>query len=1513
MYLVFDTETTGFIRDKNNPPRLVQLAWIEYDQNGEKQRMFDYIIKPDGFIIPQDSIDIHGISNEKAHEKGIPLSRAMEEFSEAIRRNDYLIGHNQKYDVAILSGEYSKLDMHNPLGSIFKVDTMLLTVDFCKLPKAKGGFKFPKLIELHEKLFNKKFDHAHNAIYDVEATGRCFFKLQDMGVFSFKEAAKKFSYGDKSSLGEKLSQEELRKPMATLGVHTFYSILRGAGSVDDYLKKAKEYGHKHLGITDITSLSGSLDLYLKSKKYGIKPIFGCEVYVNDEIGKHQNKDDEGSSYLQKIIIKNQKGYENLNHILYLGNTEGFDGKIPRVSMDWILEHKDGLIITSSGYNSIMASKVLKGDGSGAERYFKRLVDELGEDFICEIKFNEIEEQRVYNEFVLSMASKYGVTVIVDNNVHYPNKGDDSFQDVVYAIGQQGATIERARLFEERNLYYPNRFDIVELNKKLAFFYPEKALDSFMDNTLYVADRCNFEFEVGVEKYPKYEPTPDVVEYFGTDVSEEIIYKLAHAKLKKKLKEKHKRGSMNVTDEVYSLYLNRLNYELDVIKSKGMLDYFLVNWELINDYRKQGYEIGPARGSAAGSLLSWVLDITKIDPIKFGLYFERFLNPTRNSPPDLDIDFMTNTDHITDQFLEKKYGKERIMSVGTFLTFQEKTSIKDAARVFLGKQATERGSEVEAVCEEMPNHFRKCGVSFEEWLRYWPDPESEVSKKLKKYFLSNSSSEKYKPKESTPIVRKWLKDPNNQKVIDAALRLYGEVKSLGQHAAGVVITQRESWKDLPTNVVAKENTIVSGFKEADKSEKELSILGILKLDRLKLTTINIILETIEWIKKTKGIDVSDVINNMDEHIDDPNLYEEIRLGLNHGVFQFESSGMISLLRNMNVDSFIELAAANALFRPGPLNIGADKEFIQNKFKPNEISYIHPSLEPILGETNGVMIFQEQVQFIAQKIGGMSLGDGDMLRRYMDKSSDFIAKLSGGEELTDEEKNNPNYVAYKKYWDAFISGARTNGFSDEDIQNLEQYLLKYLGYSFNKCLTDNHTVVSKERGKINIIDVKQDEFIRAFDTKNNVNTFVKVKQIHDNGKKEVFRVKTKSGKTIECTMDHKIMTENGMATLLFIKENNLKIRAVDKLEEIVEIKGLGYQHTFDLEVDSDDHNFYANDICVSNSHSVSYAYIAAQTLWLKHYYPAEFYVSLLNHPKSSGSKKEKEDWMTTAISSAIMKGISIKPPSRKSKWECSITGENEISLGLSMINGLGETAYHELCELLEISGKTFENISMPAFFSLSFSKFNKSSFEACLKAGLFDDWSSSREYLLHLKTKKKTKKKTNDPNQMSMFDIDEVSSGIRVDSTKFSATSKEAKTEQVIEVCGFDLEAITRTSNVRRNVEQEARKKNNSLMPITHFTEPGFYYFFLHQAKTKISQKGNEYLELSVGDGISKTKLRLFRDVDAIKQDLEKDAVYMGKFEKNDAGFINLIRGSKIRRIVHPNSTEIIPTKNRVTIK
>ena len=384
-----------------------------------------------------------------------------------------------------------------------------------------------------------------------------------------------------------------RKPMAHLHLHSFHSILDGAGSIDNYVKLAKEYSHPAIAITDHGTLSGTYEFWKKCKAAGVKPIIGMEAYINNTMGEFEEKKHEGNNSHQSIFIMNRDGFVNLNKLAYKSYTEGFYRR-GRIKTDWLLENKQGLFITTSCAVSHMSKLVKSGNEKEAEEYLIVLMREFGDNLAAELQFNEYDGQKVYNAWLLKMIRKYSLMPILTNDVHYAFPGEAKLQDTLLAINRKENLATSWKL-ETRNLYYTNADDFHIFNKKFGFNYPEKFVDMCLENTLKVVEKCNYDFDTKNEKFPKYEATPEVIDYFKTDSTKEIITRLSFGKLKQKIKEYKENKIVDMTPEKEREYYERLQYELDVIEDKKALDYFLVYWELIRDYKSKGHTIGPGRG------------------------------------------------------------------------------------------------------------------------------------------------------------------------------------------------------------------------------------------------------------------------------------------------------------------------------------------------------------------------------------------------------------------------------------------------------------------------------------------------------------------------------------------------------------------------------------------------------------------------------------------------------------------------------------------------------------------------------------------------------------------------------------------------------------------------------------------------------------------------------------------------------------------------------------------------------
>jgi len=606
MYLFFDTETSGLAKNYSAPidkidnwPRIVQIAWKLYDKDGINIDTQSFIVKPDGFKIDEASIKIHRITEERAYKEGVDLLYALEEFEKVVKRSKYLIAHNIPFDEKVTGCELFRLNKKNFINDCIHVDTMRTTIEYCAIPSKRGGYKFPTLSELYKKIFNDYFEEAHDALVDVTALAKCFFALQKLGVLGYTEQEQQETKVSEDIFNKIINNDNIEnqndnKPLLNLCIHTYHSILEGAGSAIDYIKKAKIYNQKSLAITDISTLSGSFDFYQKCKSLEIKPIIGMELYVNDKIGIIENGKAQGESYKIRLYVKNDVGFKNLSKILYYANTEGYY-MVGRACSKWIYENKEGLIITTGSIEGKVSQLLQKGKNKEAEEYVKELVDNFGvENLYADIQLTSNAQQKSYNNFMIVSANKFNFKTVLSNNTFFVDKNDKEIQDVVAAIKQR-TSVDQAKLKENEDCYLFSSNDFYFFNKKYGFNYPDKFLELCFQNSLEIAEKCNFEFDTKTEKYPKYEPTQDVIDYFGTNDTELIIYKLAFAKLKQKLKALEKNNLIVLDDNTIKKYSNQLKYELDIIKDKKMLDYFMVNWEIIRDYTNHGHMIGIARG------------------------------------------------------------------------------------------------------------------------------------------------------------------------------------------------------------------------------------------------------------------------------------------------------------------------------------------------------------------------------------------------------------------------------------------------------------------------------------------------------------------------------------------------------------------------------------------------------------------------------------------------------------------------------------------------------------------------------------------------------------------------------------------------------------------------------------------------------------------------------------------------------------------------------------------------------
>lgn len=710
----------------------------------------------------------------------------------------------------------------------------------------------------------------------------------------------------------------MAKPFVHLHVHTCYSLLDGACRLDHLINKAKELNMEALAITDHGVMYGVIDFYKACQKAGIKPIIGCEVYVApySRFDKRANIDD--SPYHLVLLAKDNRGYQNLIKLVSLAHLEGFYYK-PRVDREILAQFSEGLIALSGCLAGEVSSHLLQDNWEKAKEAALWYQETFGEEnFYLELQNQGLHEQAQLNSQLAELGRETGIPLVATNDVHYVGAEDARMQDVLMCI-QMGKILEDdSRMRFESNQFYLKSWE--EMNLALGEY------QDALENTLKIAQQCNVEFTFGKNHMPVFQvPQGHTVETY--------LEQLCMEGLKKRYG--------NPTPQAYQ----RLDYELKIIKQMGYAGYFLIVWDFINYAKKQGIYVGPGRGSAAGSLVAYTLEITDIDPLKYGLLFERFLNPERVSMPDIDVDFCYERRGEVIDYLVEKYGNERVAQIITFGTMAARAAIRDVGRVMnipLGI--------VDKVAKLIPNEL---GITIPKAL--------EVSAELRELVESDSQI---------------------KELVYMAMAVEGMPRHAGTHAAGVVISQEPLDHYLPLQKTA-EGGVSTQFAKENVEE-----IGLLKMDLLGLRTLTVINKAVELIEKNKGIKLD--FNEID--LDDPKTYELLSAGESIGVFQLESSGLRAILKELKPEHFEDIIALVALYRPGPLGSGMVEDFIERKHGLRPIEYLHPRLEPILKSTYGVILYQEQVMRVASELAGFSLGEADLLRRAMGKKKpEIIAGL------------------------------------------------------------------------------------------------------------------------------------------------------------------------------------------------------------------------------------------------------------------------------------------------------------------------------------------------------------------------------------------------------------------------------------------------------------------------------------------------------------------------------------------
>lgn len=755
-----------------------------------------------------------------------------------------------------------------------------------------------------------------------------------------------------------------------LHVHTEYSLLDGSCKIKELIARAAELGMKNIAITDHGNMYGVIEFYRAARAAGINPVIGCEVYVapGSRFDREVTKGEGRYNHLV-LLAENNVGYSNLIKIVSKGFTEGFYYK-PRVDYEVLEKYHEGVIALSACLAGAVATALRYGQYETAKKEAERLYDIFGKDhFYLELQDHGIADQATVNQGLLRMSEELKIPLVATNDVHYITAEDAEPHDILLCIQTQKKVQDEDRMRYEGGQYYLKSED----EMKALFPYAQEALE----NTSKIAERCHVEIEFGKYKLPKY----DVPEGFTAD---SYLQKLCQDGMKKRY------------EEITTQLQERLDYELDTIRTMGFVDYFLIVWDFIRYARENGISVGPGRGSAAGSIVAYSLGITSIDPIKYDLLFERFLNPERVTMPDIDIDFCYERRPEVIDYVVRKYGKDHVVQIVTFGTMAARNAIRDVGRVLDLPY-----NYVDVIAKQIPMPKQGAKVTIKEAL--------QVNPELREIYES---------------------DEQAKNLIDMSMRLEGLPRHTSMHAAGVLISPKPVDEYVPLSK-ASDGTITTQYTMTVLEE-----LGLLKMDFLGLRTLTVI----QNAAKMAGIEDDTLLSIP---FDDKEVFDMISAGKTDGVFQLESGGMKNFMTELKPECMEDILAGNALYRPGPMDF--IPQYIEGKNNRDSIVYDCPQLEPILAPTYGCIVYQEQVMQIVRSLAGYSFGRSDLVRRAMAKKKEKVM-----------EAERQNFVYGNKA--EGVKGCIANGISEEVANKIYNEMIDFAKYAFNKSHAAAYAVVS-----------------------------------------------------------------------------------------------------------------------------------------------------------------------------------------------------------------------------------------------------------------------------------------------------------------------------------------------------------------------------------------------------------------------------------------------------------------------
>ena len=977
MYLIFDTETTGLpkrwnapVTDTDNWPRCIQIAWQLHDAMGNILEHQDYLVSPDGFDVPFEAEQIHGISTALAQDQGLPLLEVLERFTAAVEKCHFVVGQNVGFDLNIMGAEFHRAGIENTLAQKPVLDTCTeQTAMMCQIPGGRGGkFKLPTLTELHQHLFGAPFNEAHNATADVEATTRCFLELLRLKHYPLEKLGAPADYynqyqaaNSEAVAGIGLKHVNLKKASAALQAqaqpvtaaptkqdikenlaqledtafvhlhnHSQFSVLQSTMSVKDLVAQAAKQNMPAVALTDHANLMGAFHFVKEVKAHNARvkqahkeaeaagtpkegkemtPIIGCEFYVCEY---HTNKHVKDYGYQMVFLAKNKNGYHNLAKLSSIAYTKGFY-YVPRIDKALVEQYKEDLIVLSGNMYGEVAAKILNMGEQQAEEALIWWKETFGADFYVELMRHSQEDEDRVNQVLVPMAQKHEVSLVATNNTYYADQKDAEAHDILLCVkdGEKQATpIGRGRGYRYG---LPNQeyfFKTAAEMKSLFSDIPEAIENTHKISSQIEAFELAREVLLPAFEIPAEFKVAEDIEDGGKRGENAYLRDIAY------------KGALKRYTEITPEIEERLDFELDTIRNSGYPGYFLIVEDFIREARNMDVSVGPGRGSAAGSVVAYCLWITNIDPLKYDLLFERFLNPDRVSMPDIDIDFDDEGRGRVMDYVIKKYGSNQVAQIITYGTMTAKSSIRDTARVLDLPL-----NEADRIAKLLPNMSKLAKIF------------SYTEAELKKNFRA----------EDLDKVNELLNIADGPdleaQTLNMARILEGSLRNTGIHACGVIITPGDITNYVPVATAKDSDLYVTQF---DNSVVEDA--GLLKMDFLGLKTLTLIKDTVKIVKAKHDIQlVPD-----DFPLDDTKTYELFQRGDTVGVFQYESVGMQKHLKDLKPTVFDDLIAMNALYRPGPMEY--IPSFIGRKHGDEQITYDLPEMEEYLKETYGITVYQ-----------------------------------------------------------------------------------------------------------------------------------------------------------------------------------------------------------------------------------------------------------------------------------------------------------------------------------------------------------------------------------------------------------------------------------------------------------------------------------------------------------------------------------------------------------------------------